>query len=109
MFVCAHVAQLQVEIAELHKTLTENIEKLQHKADQESLLLERKMQALVDNVENTEAQLSSVLSATNMDHTALREITSKAEVIIQITFLFSYPHTLHLTLNECVSVFCFFL
>ncbi|XP_047436852.1 dynein regulatory complex subunit 4 [Mugil cephalus] len=72
-------SKLQVERDELHKTFTENIQEVQDKADQKNLPLERKLQALVDNTEKTQAQLCSVLSASNMDQTALREITNKAE------------------------------
>lgn len=77
-----HITQLQLERDELYKTHTENIEKVQHKADVDSMLLERKLKALTDSVEKTQAQLSAVLSASNIDQTALGGITDKIEVLL---------------------------
>ncbi|XP_008287580.1 growth arrest-specific protein 8-like [Stegastes partitus] len=71
--------KLQLERDELHKTFPQRIQKLQHKADQATVLMEEKLQALTDSVENMEAQLSSVLSASNVDQTALSGIINKVE------------------------------
>nr|XP_046241703.1 dynein regulatory complex subunit 4-like [Scatophagus argus] len=72
-------SMLQMERDELYKTFAQNIQKVQHKAGVKIGLLERKLKALTDGVEKTQAQLSSVLSASNMDQTALRGVTNKIE------------------------------
>lgn len=79
--VCVHVTQLQLERDELHRTHTENIDKVQHKAGVKSMLLEKKLKVLTDSVEKTQAQLCAVLSASNMDQTALTGITDKIKVL----------------------------
>lgn len=80
MCFCVHVTQLQLERDELYKAFTQNIHKLQHKAGLKGVLLERKLKALIDSLEKTQAQLDSVLSASNMDQTALVGVTKKIEV-----------------------------
>ncbi|XP_070760216.1 dynein regulatory complex subunit 4 [Enoplosus armatus] len=72
-------SKLQLERDELYMTFTQNIQKVQHKAGLKGTLLERKLKALTDSLEKTQAQLSSVLSASNMDQTALGGITNKIE------------------------------
>ncbi|XP_072236608.1 dynein regulatory complex subunit 4-like [Leuresthes tenuis] len=69
----------ELERDELYKSLAVNIESYQCKADLGNVMLEKKLQALTDSLERMQAQLHSVLSAPNMDHTALSEVTSKAE------------------------------
>uniref|UniRef100_A0A7N6BDP6 Dynein regulatory complex subunit 4 n=1 Tax=Anabas testudineus TaxID=64144 RepID=A0A7N6BDP6_ANATE len=70
-------SKLQLERDELYRSHAENIENLQHKAEVKSMLLERKLKTLTDSVEKTQAQLCAVLSASNMDQTALSGITDK--------------------------------
>ncbi|TDH17068.1 hypothetical protein EPR50_G00005090 [Perca flavescens] len=72
-------SKLQLERDELYTTFTQNIQKVQHKAGLKSTLLERKVKDLTDVLEKTQAQLFSVLSALNMDQTALDGITNKIE------------------------------
>ncbi|XP_038557095.1 dynein regulatory complex subunit 4 [Micropterus salmoides] len=72
-------SKLQLERDELYKAFTQNIHKLQHKAGLKGVLLERKLKALIDSLEKTQAQLDSVLSASNMDQTALVGVTKKIE------------------------------
>ncbi|XP_040896212.1 dynein regulatory complex subunit 4-like [Toxotes jaculatrix] len=71
--------KLELERNELYQTYSQNIQKVQHKAGLKIIALERKQKALTDNLEKTQAQLHSVLSASNMDHTALCGITNKTE------------------------------
>ncbi|KAM9764624.1 dynein regulatory complex subunit 4-like [Menidia menidia] len=71
--------ELQLERDDLHKSFTMNVESYRGKADEGNVGLERKLQALRDSLDTTEAQLQSVLTATNMDHTALSEFTQKVE------------------------------
>ncbi|XP_026175933.1 dynein regulatory complex subunit 4-like isoform X1 [Mastacembelus armatus] len=72
-------SMLQQERDELYKTYTQNIEKVQHQADVKNTLLERKLTAMTDSLEKTQAQLNSVVSASNMDQTALAAVTKKME------------------------------
>ncbi|XP_062236533.1 dynein regulatory complex subunit 4-like [Platichthys flesus] len=69
--------KLQLEKDELYKT--HYIQKVHHKADLTKMQLETKLKALTDRLEKTKAQLQSVLSASNMDHTALCEVTNNIE------------------------------
>ncbi|XP_022056509.1 dynein regulatory complex subunit 4-like [Acanthochromis polyacanthus] len=71
--------KLQMERDELYKTFPQNIQKMQHKAHQATMLLEKKLQALTDSVEDVEARLCSVLSASNIDQTALSGVINKVE------------------------------
>uniref|UniRef100_A0A8D3CR52 Dynein regulatory complex subunit 4 n=1 Tax=Scophthalmus maximus TaxID=52904 RepID=A0A8D3CR52_SCOMX len=77
--VCVCLTQLQLERDELYKTYSESIEKVQHKAGLKSVQLDTKLTALTDVLEKTHAQLHSVLSATNMDQTALAEVANKIQ------------------------------
>ncbi|XP_070822846.1 dynein regulatory complex subunit 4 [Chaetodon trifascialis] len=72
-------SKLQLERDELYKTFTQNIQNVQHKADMRSELLERKLKALTDSLEKTQAQLCAVLSASNIDQTALGGVTNKVK------------------------------
>ncbi|XP_042345466.1 dynein regulatory complex subunit 4-like [Plectropomus leopardus] len=72
--------KVQQERDELYETFTENIQKVQQKAGLKSMQLEDRLKSLTDRLEKTQAQISSVLSASNMDHTALDGVTHKTEV-----------------------------
>ncbi|XP_037304017.2 dynein regulatory complex subunit 4 [Pungitius pungitius] len=71
--------KLQLEINELYKTSTQNIQQAQQKADRKSMQLEGKLKDLTDGLEETQAQLLSVFSASNMDQTALHGVTNTIE------------------------------
>uniref|UniRef100_A0A3Q4BLT0 Dynein regulatory complex subunit 4 n=1 Tax=Mola mola TaxID=94237 RepID=A0A3Q4BLT0_MOLML len=73
--------ELQLERDELYKSFSQRIQKVQHKGDVKNELLERKVKALTDSLEEMQAQLCSVLSASNMDQTALDGITNRIEVL----------------------------
>lgn len=81
-------AQLQLERDELRKAFTEIVEKAQYNGDIENMAVEKKLQALTESLEETEAQLSAVLSASNMDQTALSRVIKKTEVVLYIYFMF---------------------
>ncbi|XP_018523371.1 dynein regulatory complex subunit 4 [Lates calcarifer] len=72
-------SKLQLERDELYNTFSQNIEKVEHKASVKSMMLEKKLRALTDSLEKTQAQLHSVLSASNMDQTALSVVTNRIE------------------------------
>ncbi|XP_042267341.1 dynein regulatory complex subunit 4-like [Thunnus maccoyii] len=71
------LGELQQERDELYKTFTQNVEKVQHNAGLKITRLEKRMKAMTDSLEKTQAQLSSVLSAPNMDQTALGGVTNR--------------------------------
>nr|XP_019954356.1 PREDICTED: growth arrest-specific protein 8 [Paralichthys olivaceus] len=71
--------KLQLERDELCKTHSQSIQRVQHKTDLKNMQLERNLKALTDSLEKTNAQLQSVLSASNMDHTALCELINNIE------------------------------
>ncbi|KAF3832586.1 hypothetical protein F7725_026251 [Dissostichus mawsoni] len=75
-------SKLQKERDELYKTFTENVQKVQHKVNLKSSLLELKLEGLTESVEKTQAQLFSVISASNMDQTAINGVTNKIEEYI---------------------------
>lgn len=85
---CKHVSpylvQLQLEGDELLASFEQNILRKQHEADLPNVLLERKLQSVKDRLEEVEAQLQSVLSAPNMDHTALIGLINKVKVLLEI-------------------------
>ncbi|TNN87441.1 Transcription factor E2F4 [Liparis tanakae] len=72
-------SKLQLERDELEKTFTQNTQQVQDKADQKSVQLERRLEGLMHGLEKTQAQLLSVLSASNMDQTALKGVTNNIE------------------------------
>ncbi|KAK2920246.1 dynein regulatory complex subunit 4 [Channa argus] len=69
-------SKLQLEKDKLYNTYVERTKKAPHKSD---TLLERQLKALTDSIEKMEAQLHTVLSASNMDQTAIAGITDKLE------------------------------
>lgn len=73
---------MQLERDELYKAFTQNIQRVQEKGGMKTVLLEKKLKALTDSLEETQAQLSSVLSAPNMDQTALSGVTHQIEVLL---------------------------
>lgn len=54
---------------------------MQQKSGFKNLLLEKKLDALTDTLEKKEAQLNEVLSASNLDPSALSVVTRKLEVL----------------------------
>lgn len=82
------VTQCQLERDKLHKTFSENVQKEQHNAGLKIIRLEKSLKAVTDSLEKTQAQFSSVLSASNMDQTALCGVTNKVEVLLFTPLLF---------------------
>uniref|UniRef100_A0A665UX55 Dynein regulatory complex subunit 4 n=1 Tax=Echeneis naucrates TaxID=173247 RepID=A0A665UX55_ECHNA len=73
--------KLQLKNDEWNKKSIQRIEKVQHKADLQTMQLENKVKTLTDTLEKTQAQLHLVLSTLNMDQMALCGITKKFEVL----------------------------
>lgn len=104
VFVCAHVIQLQLERDELEKTFTQNTQQVQDKADRKSMQLERRLEGLMHGLEKTQAQLLAVLSASNMDQTALKGVTNK----IEVNFLLNM-YCMHIALCTKTNIIVFLL
>ncbi|XP_017544335.1 dynein regulatory complex subunit 4 [Pygocentrus nattereri] len=75
-------SKVQLERDELYQKFTKAIQEVQQKSGFKNLLLERKLDALTDTLEKKEAQLNEVLSASNLDHTALNVVTRKLEEVL---------------------------
>lgn len=84
---CVRVTQLQLERDQLYEKFSQNIQKMQQKASVKSELLERQLDTLSDHLQKTQAQLSLVLSASNVDQTSLSGVTNKVEVLLYIPLL----------------------
>ena len=73
-------SQTQEERDDLYRKFVKAIHEVQQKSSFKNLLLEKKLSALADTLEKKEAQLNEVLSASNLDPTALTVVTRKLEV-----------------------------
>ncbi|XP_048014055.1 dynein regulatory complex subunit 4 isoform X2 [Megalobrama amblycephala] len=71
--------KVQLERDELYMKFTKAILEVQQKSGFKNLLLECKLSALTDTLEKKEAQLSEVLSVSNLDPTTLSVVTHKLE------------------------------
>ncbi|XP_076809971.1 dynein regulatory complex subunit 4-like [Clavelina lepadiformis] len=67
---------------ELYRKFVKAIHEVQQKSNFKNLLLEKKLSALADSLEKKEAQLNEVLSASNLDPTALTVVTRKLEDVL---------------------------
>ena len=74
--------QVQQERDDLYNKFVSAIHEVQEKAGFKNLLLEKKLLALADVLEKKEAQLNEVLSASNLDATALTVVTRKLEDVL---------------------------
>ncbi len=64
----------------MYKKFVRAIHDVQQKSNLKNLLLEKKLGALGDTLEKKEAQLNEVLTASNLDPSALSVVTRKLEV-----------------------------
>lgn len=67
---------------ELYKKFVKAIHDVQQKSNLKNLLLEKKLGALGDTLEKKEAQLNEVLTASNLDPSALTVVTRKLEDVL---------------------------
>ncbi|ESO95089.1 hypothetical protein LOTGIDRAFT_215253 [Lottia gigantea] len=72
----------QAERDDLYRKFVKAIHEVQQKSNFKNLLLEKKLGALADTLEKKEAQLNEVLSASNLDPTALTVVTRKLEDVL---------------------------
>lgn len=82
--------QLEQERDELQKTVNEKIQKVQQEGDERILLQEAKLKALTERLDKTQAQITSVVSASNVDPAALDVVLKKVEVFVQLFMILSY-------------------
>ncbi|KAM7416878.1 hypothetical protein PAMA_018788 [Pampus argenteus] len=73
------LADLKRDCAVLEQKASQNVEKAQHNADLRKMRLSKGLEAVTESLEKTQAQLSSVLSASNMDQSALVRATNNIE------------------------------
>jgi hypothetical protein len=73
---------MQTERDDLYRKFVKAIHEVQQKSNFKNLLLEKKLTALTDTLEKKEAQLNEVLSASNLDPTALTVVTRKLEDVL---------------------------
>ena len=83
---------------ELYKKFVKAIHDVQQKSNLKNLLLEKKLGALGDTLEKKDAQLNEVLTASNLDPSALTVVTRKLEVntlslLIFVLFFLSFLTT----------------
>ena len=71
----------------MYKRFVKAIHDVQQKSNLKNLLLEKKLGALGDTLEKKEAQLNEVLTASNLDPSALSVVTRKLEVYFFIRLL----------------------
>ncbi|KAH9507717.1 Dynein regulatory complex subunit 4 [Bulinus truncatus] len=74
--------KVQEERDELYSKFLKAVHEVQQKSSFKNLLLEKKLSALADTLEKKEAQLNEVLSASNLDPTALTVVTRKLEDVL---------------------------
>uniref|UniRef100_A0A671S2X2 Dynein regulatory complex subunit 4 n=1 Tax=Sinocyclocheilus anshuiensis TaxID=1608454 RepID=A0A671S2X2_9TELE len=75
--------KVQLERDELYMKFTKAIQEVQQKSGFKNLLLECKLSALNDTLKKKEAQLSEVLSASNLDPNTLNMVTHKLEEVLE--------------------------
>lgn len=88
IFTPPRFTQLQLEKEQLYNSVMPTIEGTREKVGLRSTLLRRKLQDLTDSLEKSQAQLFTVLSVPNMDHTVLSEIANKSEVMFSCALSF---------------------
>ncbi|XP_060779220.1 dynein regulatory complex subunit 4 isoform X3 [Neoarius graeffei] len=74
--------KVQQERDELYQRFNTAILEVQQKSGFKNLLLEKKLEALTNSLEKTEAQLNEVLAASNLEPSALNVVTRKLEEVL---------------------------
>merc|ERR1711881_797959 len=72
----------KTERNDLYHNFVAAIHEVQHKSGFKNMLLESKLKNFVETLEKKEAQLNEVLSASNLDPTALSAVTRKLEDVL---------------------------
>ncbi|KAG5837230.1 dynein regulatory complex subunit 4-like [Anguilla anguilla] len=75
-------SKVQEERDELYQKFTKAILEVQQKSGFKNLLLEKKLSTLTETLEKKDAQLNEVLSASNLDPSAINLVTRKVEDVL---------------------------
>ncbi|NXD31939.1 DRC4 protein, partial [Spelaeornis formosus] len=75
-------SKVQAERDELYQKFTKAINEVQQRTGFKNLLLERKLQGLLDLLEQKEVELSKVLAASNLDPSALSMVSHELEDVL---------------------------
>ncbi|XP_034530529.1 dynein regulatory complex subunit 4-like [Notolabrus celidotus] len=70
-------SKLQLERDELYETFTQSVQEAQQNAGLKGELLEGKISSMAERLEDTQTQLDLVISASNMDQTAVQELMNQ--------------------------------
>mmetsp|Transcript_4441 Transcript_4441/g.15516 ORF Transcript_4441/g.15516 Transcript_4441/m.15516 type:complete len:474 (+) Transcript_4441:234-1655(+) len=76
-------AQVQGERDELYAKFESSVYDVQQKSGLKSMMLERKLEALTEQLEKKEAQLGEVLAASNLDSATLQQVTKKLDEVLE--------------------------
>lgn len=79
--VSSYLVQVELERDELLASFEQTVLRKQQETDLPNIVMERKVHAVKDRLEEVLAQLQSAASAPNLDHTNL---TNKEEVLLDI-------------------------
>jgi len=79
---CQRFQKTEEERDDLYKKFVSAIYEVQQKSNFKNLILEKKLTTLAESLEKKEAQLNEVLSASNLDPTALTVVTKKLEDVL---------------------------
>ncbi|XP_061883400.1 dynein regulatory complex subunit 4-like [Entelurus aequoreus] len=72
-------SKLQQARDELHKSLSQNVQRFQQEDNEKNVKLEEKVKDLTDSLDAAEVKISSVILVSNVDPTALSEATKRVE------------------------------
>lgn len=81
MLLLCTVMQLQLDRDEQHKAFTQTIQMAQCHKEEKIEMLEKRLKTLTDNVKKMQTQLDAFLSASNIDRSALYEVTIQFQVL----------------------------
>ncbi|TSZ97528.1 Methenyltetrahydrofolate synthase domain-containing protein [Bagarius yarrelli] len=74
--------KVQQERDELYQKFTQTIQQVHHKCEMKNLLLERKMDVLTDTLEEKETQMNEIITACNLEPSALNRVTRNVEELL---------------------------
>nr|KAJ3423015.1 Dynein regulatory complex subunit 4 [Polyrhizophydium stewartii] len=75
-------SQIQKERDDLYENFVDRIISVQQKTGFKNLILEKKVDSLKENLEKKELQVNEILKATNLDPTALANLTKRLEDVL---------------------------
>mmetsp|Transcript_17269 Transcript_17269/g.44833 ORF Transcript_17269/g.44833 Transcript_17269/m.44833 type:complete len:473 (-) Transcript_17269:63-1481(-) len=75
-------SKVQLERDDLYDKFEAGIYEVQQKTGLKGMLLEKKLEALTEQLEKKEAQLSEVLAASNLDPSTLNQVNKKLEEVL---------------------------